>query len=305
VLVAASESRPLALVVKARGAAGVVMEVPHAIGDGVRDLGLRLSASLQGDALLLGFEHGGAARGGPAMRLMHIVATTGDASSGNKVVVLRPSPETVSELGVVGVGAWGGESRIALSDQVKKAFGNIGLKSTDRPLDLAVRELGARSIFGNLPMVAAVVDATAVRELSLDEARGAARVLAAFGFPSLDTDLPSAAAKLAEQIPNGLSEPSEDVVDLGRRVASEQSVIARRSLEAAIANSAARAALVRSSAGDFLLVVEKRKGGFVAAATPTDPNLASPTQHAAPKEVASLKQCSDLQAGGVCRAEAL
>jgi hypothetical protein len=318
VLVAAGDTRPLALVVKENPSNGTVVEVPHAIGDGMRDVALRLSAVMRADAVLLGLEHGGAARGGAAMRLMHVIATThaGAGPQSLKVVVLRPAPEMETNLGVVGVGAWGGAGRTALGDDVKKAFAALGLKTTDRPLDLSVREMGARAVFGDVPVVAAVVDATAVREASLGEARGTARVLAASGIASLDGNLGAAANELAASVGANVPEPTTSVIDLGRQVAVEQSVVARRSLASAVASSAARAAIVHADLGDYLLVVEKNKGAWLASATPIDPSSKKPSSKkpsnekvqaaGEPKKMASLKDCTtELVSSGLCRAESL
>ncbi|MGZ3475764.1 MAG: poly-gamma-glutamate biosynthesis protein PgsC/CapC [Polyangiales bacterium] len=309
VLVASSEARPLALVVKETTTNGTIVEVPHAIGDGMRDVALRLSTAMRADALLLGLEHGGAARGGAAMRLMHVIAmaSSGDPSHGPRVVVLRPAPELESNLGVVGVGAWGGPSRLSLSNEVKQAFTEIGLKSTDRPLDLSVRELGARAVFGDVPVVAAVVDAMAVRDSSLDEARSTARVLATSGIASIDDELGAAASQLARTIEANTPEPTVSVVDLGRKVAVEQSVVARRALASAVASSAARAAVVHTHLGDFLLVIEKHDAAFLASATPIDPNgEAQPGKKAELQKAPTLRDCNTaLISSGLCRAEAL
>lgn len=309
VLVAAGETRPLALVVKETPTNGTVVEVPHAIGDGMRDVALRLSAAMQADAILLGLEHGGAARGGAAMRLMHAVTTTHVGGAGSKelkVVVLRPAPEMENSMGVVGVGAWGGAGRTGLSEEVKKAFATIGLQTSDRPLDLSVREMGARAVFGDVPVVSAVVDSTAVRESSLGEARGTARVLAEGGIASLDGNLGAAANKLAATVPANAPEPTTSVIDLGRQVAIEQSVVARRNLASAVASSATRAAIVHADLGDYLLVVEKNKGAWIASATPIDPSKKKVAVNGEPKKVASLKDCTtELVSSGLCRAESL
>jgi hypothetical protein len=316
VLVSAAAPRPVAMVVKEKPTNGTVVEVPHAIGDGMRDVGLRLSNAMRADVLLLGLEHGGAARGGAAMRLMHAIASTHDSQVSSepagppiapRVVLLRPAPEAESNFGVVGVGAWGGPARGALATDVKSALGSLGVASTDRPLDLAVREMGARAIFGDVPVVAAIVDTTAVRELSLDEARGTAKVITA-GIASLDGDLGAAATKLAQTIADSTPEPTVAVLDLGKQVALEQSVVARRNLASAVASSAARAAIVHTELGDFFLVVTKSKGGFVAAATSIDPNAKKANGPVVPstKRVPKLVECaSTLVASGTCRAEGL
>lgn len=298
-LVPGSEPRPVALFAKTIGG-GIVVEVPHAFGDGLRDVALRVATSMKADAVLLGLEHGGAARGGSAMRMMHAVALEG-RDLDRKVLVLRPSAPEDNSLGVVGIGAWGGPLRVAFASDVKKTFAAMGFTTAERPLDLPMRELGARGVFGDVPLVAVVVDPTAMRNASLDEARGTARVLSTSGFATMDGTLASSAKTLAASLPSG-AQPAYDVMDLGKRVALEQSVVARRALSASVANGSARAALVRAPHGDFLLVVtHDGPKGLVASAMPIDPLLKLKPRETRAK---SFAECASvLDDGGTCRAE--
>jgi hypothetical protein len=308
----AQGSRPLSVVVRTTGVSSTVVEVPQGFREGMRDLGLRIATRIGADAAIFGLEHGGAARGGPALRLAHAVATAPSAggSEGRRaaqVVVLREAADDgTTARGVVGLGAWGGAGREGLLASVRQAFGAVGLEVEDRPLDLAARELGGRAIFGEVPLVAATLDATAIRIASLDEARGNARVLSTIGLPTIDASLADAARRLAGTIADGTPSPSQDVVALARQATLERSVVARRALASATASSATRAALVRTKAGDYVLLVARdtpKAGKSTLLATAIATDARAPKEDAAPTAVASLDACTAiLESGGSCRA---
>lgn len=296
--------RPIAAVVKSKGVAGTIVEVPHGYQDGLRDVAVRITHQIDADALLFGLEHGGAARGSGALRLAHAIASAAVPGRNPRIVVLRSAPPGEGVTASVGIGAWGGPARDELATSVKKAFASLGLTAADSGLDLAVRELSGRAVFGDTPIVAASIDPTAIRAVSLDEARGGARVLAGAGMVSYEGALVEVAGKLALAIPEGAAAPTVDIIDLARRSTIEQSVSARRHLDSATATSAARAGLVRAKNGDFVLVVARDGKGFLASATSTDPRALLNTQPIT--AVKSLKDCAAvLDASGSCRAEAL
>ncbi len=296
--------RPIAAVVKTAGVAGTIVEVPHGYQDGLRDVAVRVSNELGADAILFGLEHGGAARGAPALRLAHAIASSAVAGRTPRIVVLRSAADT--ETGeAVAIGAWGGAARDELAASVKKAFTGMGLSTNDMGMDLAVRELSGRAVFGDTPVVAASIGAGALRAVSLDEARGGSKMLASAGLTAYDGAVGDIATKLAATIPADATPPTVDVIDLARRATIEQSVVARRHLDDATRHSAARAGLVRAKHGDFVLVVARdAKGFFLAGATSTDPRAKANEQPIT--TVKSLKDCGPvLDAAGACRAEAL
>lgn len=313
VLLPGPASRPIAIVARTHGVKGTVIEVPHGFRDGLRDVALRLASTVSADAVIFGLEHGGGARGGAAMRLAHAVATAPAAERKSGVVVLREAPEGSGTAGVVALGTWGGPAKHDLRTTVEKAFVGIGLATEDRPLDLAVREMSGRAVFGEVPVVSATVDATALRAISLDDARSTARVLASSGLPALEGSVPAIAEKLAASITTDAVDhepPRIDVVELARRATVEHSIVARRTLAATISSTATRAALVRSKTGDFVVVVARvhephekaGKHAWLAAAVSTDPR--APRAPLPPLHVKSLRDCAAaLDAGGLCRAE--
>lgn len=296
--------RPIAAVVKTNGVAGTIVEVPHGYQDGLRDVAVRVANEVGADAILFGLEHGGAARGSGALRLAHAIASAAVAGRTPRIVVLRSAADGEVENAAVAIGAWGGAARTELVASVKKAFTGMGLSTNDMGMDLAVRELSGRAVFGDTPVVAASIESGAMRSVSLDEARGGARVLASAGMTAYDGALVDIAGKLASSIPADAAAPTADIIDLARRSTIEQSVVARRQLEQLTTSSAARAGLVRAKNGDFVLVVARDGKGFLASATSTDPRAKVNDQPIT--TVKSLKDCAKaLDASGACRAEAL
>lgn len=297
------EPRPIAIVARERGVAGTIVEIPHGYQDGLRDVAVRMSTSLSADAILFGLEHGGGARGGDALRLAHAIAAAEVDGRKPRIVVLRSASAGGIPGASVAIGTWGGSAREELSTAVKKAFSSMALTTADAPLDVAVRELSGRAVFGDTPVVAAAIDPSAMRTVSLDEARGGSRVLITAGLATYDGALDEIASKLAASIPENATATKVDIVDLARRTTIEQSVVARRHLETATKSSAARMGLVRSKSGDFVLVVARDEKGWIASATSIDPRAKQ--NDAAPTTVKTLRDCAAvLEAAGSCRAGA-
>jgi len=298
------EPRPIAIVAREKGVVGTIVEIPHGYQDGLRDVAVRISAALSAHAILFGLEHGGGARGGEALRLAHAISAGEIDGRKPRIVVLRTGTDGAVPGASVAIGTWGGSARDELSASVKKAFSSMGLTTADATLDPSVRELSGRAVFGDTPVVAAAIDPGAIRTLSLDEARGGSRVLITAGLQTYDGSLGDVAGKLAASIPEGTATATADVIDLARRTTMEQSVVARRHLESATKSSAARAGLVRSKNGDFVLVVAQDGKGWLAGATSIDPR--SKLDDAPPTTFKTLRECAAvLEAAGTCRAEAL
>lgn len=294
--------RPFAAVVRTTGVTATIVEVPHGYHDHMRDAAVRVTMGLGADALLLGLEHGGGARGGNALRLAHAVASAEVTGRVPNIVLLSEGNDERTAPGVVSIGSWGGVGREPLAALTRKTFSSLGVQTTEAPLDLGPRELGARALFGETPLVAATLDRVALHALSLDESRFSARSLTTPSLPSYDGVLVDAASKLAASIPDGLPAPTVDVLDLARRSTKEQSIVARRSLASVLSSSAARAGVVHGRQGDFLVVVARSDKSWIASAMPFDPR----TPHD-PKvtEAKTLRECAAvLDAAGVCRAAA-
>ncbi|MEO7094143.1 MAG: hypothetical protein ABI175_12890, partial [Polyangiales bacterium] len=203
VLMPGDTPRPLALVVRTTGVAHVVMEVPQAWGGSTRDLAVRLGASMGTDAIIFGLAPGGAARGGEAMRLAHAVSTNAVPGRDAAIVLVRDGGIEWDNAGVVTLGAWGGAARGPLTDSVRNALAGMGLDVADAPIDLAARELSGRAVFGDVPVVSAIVDASALRLVSLDDARGTTKLLSTSGLPTYDGSIESVTERLARGLPAG------------------------------------------------------------------------------------------------------
>ena len=295
--------RPIAAIVRTTGVAHAVLEAPQGYGESIRDAALRLGSELRVDAILLGLEPGGSARGGEAMRVAHALSTFDNEARDPKIVLLREGPAEWDNAGVVSLGAWGGASRDALEADVKRALQAIGLSSTDAPIDLAARELSGRSVFGDVPLVSIVADGTALRLVSLDEARTSMRVLTGTGLTIEDGAPIDVAEKLAAKLPTtGPLTPEAEILRLAGDVAVSGSVVARRALATAIEQTSTRAAIARSVDGDYLVVVARAPKGVLVAVSGDDPQRAQPLKTTiAP----TLRGCAAaIVHGGACRAEA-
>jgi hypothetical protein len=304
-LLPGDQPRPLAIVVRSNGVAHTVMEVPQAWGDGTRDLAVRLAASLGSDAILLGLAPGGAARGGEAMRLAHAVSTNAVPGRTPAIVVVRDGGAEWDNAGVVTIGSWGGLARNDLTDSVRKALTGIGLDAADAPIDLAARELSGRAVFGDVPVVSVIVDANALRLISLDDARGTSKLLAASGLPTYDGSVESVADRLARKLVDGAAAAPADLPRLARSAAIDGSIVARRSLAAALATTASGAAVARADDGEWLVVVGRDPSGLMVTVVPTDPRAAKPQPEKTPS-FKTLRECTPaIAAGGACRAEAI
>jgi hypothetical protein len=288
--------------VRASGVKGTVVELPQGGGEQARDLTLRVGTALHADAILIGLEPGGATLSGATMRVAHTVATSPEAGRVPKAVLVREGGGYADNGGVVAFGAWGGHDRDTLVASVRAALDGIGLKSAEQPLDATVREMAGRSIFGDVALVAITADAHALRASSLDTARRAARTFAVETIPSFDGSVGSVAARLAAMLPPP-STPfaPDDIVAIGRRAALEQSIVARRLLEAAVSETATRAALARAGNGEYLVVVGRDPSGVVVGAASTDPRAALPD---GPRAVVKrLAECeATIAGGGSCHA---
>ena len=305
VLIPGDQPRPIALAVRTSGVGHTVLEVPQAWNDATRDLAVRVGAMIDADAIIFGFAPGGAARGGEAMRLAHALSTNAVPGRDASIVVLREGPTEWDNAGVVTLGAWGGPSRGPLTDSVRKAFTGLGLDVADAPIDLAARELSGRAVFGDVPVVSAIIDANALRLVSLDDARGTTKLLSASGLAIYDGSVESVAERLARGLAPGAAAAPNDLAKLAQGAAIEGSIVARRALASALSTTAAGAAVARANDGEWLVVVGRDEKGLAVTAVSTDPR-ASKAQPAQTPSFKTLRECTPaISAGGACRAEAI
>jgi hypothetical protein len=317
-LPAADAGAPFALLVRAEGARGMVVEIPHAHREGLREVGLRAIAALEVDAVLLGLDGEARLRGEETFRVAHFVATHAAAGRAPRVLLLRASPASAAteppHATSAAIGSWGGTGRDGFAAEVRRAFLGLGLDTPAQALDLPAREIAGRALFGEVPFVTATLSPEAMRALSFDDARAIATALFASGVATYDLDPADAASRLVATISAGAPQAPADFAALGRMAAREGSVRARRGLVAAIAATSARAAVARTTRGDFLVLVTRAPmaaplGADAAIdvdALALDPRVHRPAdaRGAARACVARLADCAaPLATTGTCRAE--
>lgn len=297
-LVPAFGDASFGMVVSAGGVRRRTIEVGGAEVGGMRDLALRLGASLDADAVLLGFGPRSA-----ALRLAHVGATFPTAGREPSLVLLRRGPREWNNAGVAALSSWGGASRLALASDVEMRLRELGIPSSTSALPLAVRDLVGRAVFGEVPVAALVLDARAIRVSSLDAARAAVEPLASVDCPIVDGSVVGVAVDSAHALAaNGSKETITDVAQLARRVAMESSVVARRALSAAVARGSVIAAIARTPTGDSLVVVARETSGLVLAVVALDPFV--PRVEGA-SVAADVEGCAEaIATGGSCRVKA-
>ena len=310
VLVPGESPRPLAIVARASGVKKTVLEVPRGFADGLRDLGVRLGNVTHADAFLVGLEPGSSLFSSDVFREAHAVATSQHASRTAAVILLRDRIADTGHVGIAELGTWGGAGVPALQASVEQGLKSIGLTSSPTPLDLAAREATGRSLLGETPLVTVTVDSNALHTTSLNAARRAARQ-----FPALatyDGTCGEIAARLMASLPPGGAPAPADLIDVARRAALEESVVASRAFEAAVAHTATRAALASSGAGVYVISVGRVGHALLIGAAPT----AAPTLplrgaiqalvvvDGSPKRADSFAECAArIAGGGSCRLE--
>jgi hypothetical protein len=260
--------RPIAILARLGAVRGaVVVEVPHGTHTALRDLAIQLGSGLRADAILVGLERTGRLHDNETLRDAVVAATWPQSGrDGTHIVVVRDRHG--SEEGPAGatVGAWGGGDVDAFAAATQSALALIGVPSTGAAVDLTVREEAGRSVLGDVPVVAVSVEEGAVPAGSLAAARSAARD---FALPVLDTPCGAAANALVAALPAEAPNAPGTLLDWARRAAVEESVVARRELEKAIATTSARGALAHDAAAVCLVIAGRTAAGLRVGAFPT------------------------------------
>ncbi|MEO6420382.1 MAG: hypothetical protein ABIP39_13280, partial [Polyangiaceae bacterium] len=210
------------------------------------------------------------------------------------------------------LGTWGGAGVPELQGAVELGLKSVGLAFLPMPLDLAAREATGRSVLGDTPLVTVTVDSTALQTTSLKAARRAARQFPA--FTTYDGSCGDIAARLVASLPSGGDPTPNDLLDVTRRAAFEESVVANRAFEAAVAHTATRAALASSGTGVYLVSVGRVGRTLLVGAAPTAATFgraattstgAASSFEAPPARSIPLAECAvRISSGGSCRVEA-
>jgi hypothetical protein len=249
-LLPVERERPIALFVRTGGVPGRVLEAPAAGHRGIRDLALRVGASLGVDAIVLGWSWHDDMHDG-ALRAAHAAATTGPAP---EVFLLRDDPAESRRL--LKIGAWMDDG--AALARGRRAAESLGLTAADAPVDPALRELATHTLLRPTPVVAFAASPTLQEAASLDAARLAWGRF--HGVPALlrDGTLAEATRLLAASLDDTRPPAADGVVEAARSAATETSVVAMDRLFRALRAEAANAAVVRTKEDTFLAVVARR-----------------------------------------------
>jgi hypothetical protein len=288
----------IALLARLDKQTGLVVEAPLGTSQSLRSLALRLADRLHADAVLVGLDPEQGALGNTAFAEAHAAATWPADEHGSSIVLLRERELDVARSTSAELATWGGDASISLAERSVAGLEALGIDTTTAPIDLATAEQAGRSVFGSTALVAVTLDPRLLRTGALARSEGALEAFAS--LPVRDAECGQVAIELATALPVGAPAAPAALLDSARRAAIERSVVARRTLEDALATSSTQAAVVRASTGIFLVVVGRRERALVVGAFPLA--LALPNSEAPALASDSLAGCAEaLVRGGTCR----
>jgi hypothetical protein len=287
---------PIALVARLDKRSGTLIEVPLGSGETLRSLALRFGERLQADAVLVGLDPERGALGNAAFVEAHAAASFSASNPAPSVVVVRAGAIGAGEAHAE-VASWGGDAGAALAERCSALLAELGMRAVPGALDLAAREQAGRSVFGRTPLVSITLDP---RRLPGSLSNRAQLALDAFAeFPVADEECGVVALELARDLSSAAQPAPATLIESARRAALERSIVARRSLQAALAATAAKAEIARASEGIFLVVVGRQAHALVAGAFPLA--LAAPRDRLPSIGAQTLAGCEQvLDQGGVC-----
>jgi hypothetical protein len=296
-LLPAQDPRALAVFARTGGPHAFAVEIEQGHHPRLRDVGARLATVLDVDSILLNLEPSSSPHATEGMRALHSAAL---ASAAGALVIVREAPPDADGAGVT-VGTWGGGARDAAAAAVTRALTGLGWQVTERPPDEPLRLLAGRRPHEDRPLVFVTMPPDQLETASLRSERKASELASGVGLPVRDGDVPTTVAAMAQELSN--STAADDVApNLPQIVASaavEESVSCYRALALAARSAGARAAVVRSKHGVFLVAVARMARRFIASAAAVGDR--SPDTR--PSVAASLKECaSRVGAGGTCYA---
>ena len=286
-----AKGRPLAVFARTAGVRRQrVVEAPVGGRRASRDLALRFGAALEADAIIVGEAWTHRTHGG-ALRAAHSAATT---ATSPVVFVVRDDPSVAGD--ALALGAWVDDRHGA--DDARSAAQSLGLTIADSNWDLAVRELGTRTLMRATPLVMLSAGAGAEARASLDDMRRASARLREAPIRARDGSLAEAASALLASLDRARPRASDDLAETTRRAASDESVTAVARLADQLRTRAAAAALVRSAAGSHLVVVALASSRLLVISVRVDTSGDLRIE-----ERADAKSCVDAPvANGVCSA---
>ncbi len=253
---------PIALVTRTSGVKDRLVEAPLAARRGVRDLAIRLAVALDSEAIVFGESWSGGMRMGAAREAQ---AAATDRATPEIFYVREDGSDTSPRR--VELSAWmddGRASAIGLT-----AVAALGLAASRTDLDAPLREVATRTLLRTSPLVSIAAGPDVERFISLESARRAAQHFSYAELSVMDATLADAARAVDRGLLSKAS-VSADFAEVSRRAASEESVVAEHQL-AHLLETGARATLVRTADGTFLVGAARTPAGRELVSVSVDP----------------------------------
>ena len=252
-LLPVASNRPIAVFASANGVRERVLEAPLGAHRGVRDMALRLGVALKAGGIILGEVFDGAMRGG-AVRGAHAAATDG----GNPMVfVVREDPSRED----AALAAWMDDGNAMAA--ARGALDAIGVAAANAPMDPLLRDMATRTLLRPTSVVTVTAGTNVLAAASLDDARHWCEQMPTLA--SRDGSLGDIAASVIGDFDAAAGDEAtgsadNEVEELVRRAASDESVNSARRLEAQIQTGALRATVARAPNGTFLVAAARAHG---------------------------------------------
>jgi hypothetical protein len=283
-LIPTAENRPLALLTRASGVRGTVIEAAGADHPALRDVAVRWAAALQADCLIVNLD----SFGDGGVRAAHTRATAPEPGRDARLLFLRQSRTSGGRPGLSTWGLRGERERDAVRTKVSDVF---GLTLDDVPLQSDSREMLGRVLFGSTGAVVADVDASAVRALSFSEVRHLRERL---DLPVIDGAPWVVASTVAQELDaTNAGVSPRDAIRTVRDALADESISAAHRAQRLLAERAIRAALVIYQDRLYAVVIARTEDGSRAAIFDTQSAPASKVAHAI-----ALDACGDAIRGG-------
>jgi hypothetical protein len=238
---------------------------------------LRLGVALDADAIVLGEAWSGGMRYG-AVREAQAAATDRGTP---EIFYVRSDEADATQRGVE-VAAWMDDGH-AIADTFAAAE-QLGLPVVRRELDAPLRDVATRTLLRTSSFVSITAGTIAERFASLDAARRATRRFDDAGVKIVDGTLDDA----ARAVDHALSSPgalggvaSADFAETVLRAATDESAVAENELARVVSTGGARATLVRTADGTYLVAAARASTGRELVAASVEPATGWSVEHRA------------------------
>ncbi|MDX2050842.1 MAG: hypothetical protein SFV15_00535 [Polyangiaceae bacterium] len=288
-LLSGGESRPLAVLARAGGVKGPVMEVPYAYRPELRDAALRLGAASFADAIVFNLSFDGAYRQ-DALRAAHAER----ARSHTEFIILREVEDPLA----AGVSSWGPAA--GLEQGILEALPKLGLELPIIPLGLPARDLIANTSPIGHQLSFITLDSARLERASLRDLRLATRSLSKLALPAFDGTVARVQAQLARKLSDRSPRAkTSELVDVVKQAVVERSAAGRQRLATMLTAKRAEAALVQTPSGARFVLLARGERGYVLVVAPTGVEAWASGVLQAESLAACAEHCAS---GGVCEA---